>query len=255
VIFLDPAERGLAMGQIAADYEGTQALVFDYRKPQLITLPTTPFDSNQRDVTLELALDAEGKLSGSGTVTLTGHHAAERIAEGLEGGAEKVWADWLKSRFTGFEIQDLKISEAVEDRRISATFNLAQVDEEVLGDEASFQPSRPLGPVRQVLPTPAEQRRTPVQFDYGDRNTLELSLSWPEGWQLAGKADDSNFDDPVGAFTAATRLEPENRKLSYSRRFDLKAASFSSREEYARLRALYGEVAKHDAQMVLLVRQ
>lgn len=253
--FLDPSSRGLAMGRLSPDHEGTQAILFHPRKPEVITLPSTPYENNQRQATLTLALDADGKLAGTGTVTMTGHRAAERISDSLSEGREKDWKDWLTERFKGFEVKDLMIVEAVTEGKVSVSFAVSQPDEEVLGDEASYHVARPVGPVRQPLPTPPEQRRTPLLFDYGGRDTLELTLTWPEGWQLAGKPDDKNLDDAVGGFTATTQVDFATRTLTYSRRFDTKAASFPSREQYAQVRALYGEVAKHDAQVVVLVRK
>ncbi len=256
IVYLDPSERGLGFGQLTADHEGTKAVLFHPRKPQVITLPSDPFDANRRQATLELALDAEGKLTGTGAVVFTGHHAADRIAAARAGeGPEKDLTDWLSGRFDGFVVKDVKVEQAVDERRVEVRFALDQPAEEVLGSEASFHPSRPLGPVRQPLPVPAESRATPLMFDFADRDTLEITFRWPDSWEIEGRPADSKAEGAVGAFSATIEVDEADRTLRYSRRFDTNAAQYMGRDEYARVRALYSEAEKHDAQVVTLVRR
>lgn len=71
----------------------------------------------------------------------------------------------------------------MDDQRVELTWTLAQPEEEVLGDEVTFSPSLPLGPVTQPFPLPMAKRLSPILFRFADRDDLELTLRWPEGWQ------------------------------------------------------------------------
>ena len=76
---LDPADRALGFGQLRAGYEGTWALVAGAGEVRGIALPELPFNENLRRAEIDLALDETGRLSGTGTLRLTGHPAWERI--------------------------------------------------------------------------------------------------------------------------------------------------------------------------------
>lgn len=256
VIFLDPSEKSHAFGQLAADHEGTQALLFSPKKPEIITLPTTPFDANGRQATVQLALDGEGKLSGSGRLVLTGHHAGDMVDRARQGESrEKVWKEWLEGRHKGFAISEIAIKEEVDERRVEVGFKLEQIAAEVLGDEASFKASQPLGPMTQTLALPPERRATPLMFDYGDRDLVELTLTWPAGFRLEGQPAAKRREGKTGAFVVETAVDAAARTLTYKRRFDVTAAQFLGREEYAELRQIFAEAEASDAQAIDLVRE
>ncbi|MCP4656009.1 MAG: transglutaminase domain-containing protein, partial [bacterium] len=74
-IFLDPSDRRLGFGRLAPHYEGTQALIPHSRRSEIITLPLSPSEGNVRRAVVGLRLDGEGRLTGTGTLVLNGHHA------------------------------------------------------------------------------------------------------------------------------------------------------------------------------------
>jgi transglutaminase-like putative cysteine protease len=256
-VFLDPSEPGLAFGRLAPDYEGTPALLFHPRKPEVITLPTTPFEDHQRRAQVELALDDEGRLSGTGTLTLTGHHALRRIAAVAAGGEapEKAWSEWLGERFPSFELHDVTVEEQVDDARVAVGWQMEQRAEEVLGEEVSLLPSRPLGPVHQPLTLPPERRRTPVSFDFADRDVVELHLTWPAGWEVEVTPQGGRNDSAAGALVASCEAGPDGHSLTCNRRLDVRQAQFMGPQDYAAIRALYDAAEKSDAQALVLVRR
>src|SRR3954454_20622885 len=93
-VLLDPSAPGLGFGQLRAGYEGTQALIFD--TVQQVTLSETPFDRNLRRGGIDLSLGDDGRLTGHGTLRLTGLRAVERLhwkddpAQTLQ-----AWEEWL----------------------------------------------------------------------------------------------------------------------------------------------------------------
>lgn len=255
-VFLDPADRALSFGQLRYGYEGTPALVYDPKKPERITLPETPFDQNTRRAVVDLALDAEGRLAGTGEIVLTGHPAWERIdwkeddQKTLEG-----WKEWLGERYEGFDVADIRFEELPDERKVRLNWSLKQREEDVLGDEVSLVPSRPFGPLAQPLVQPADKRRTPVIFPYGDREEVELRLRWPEGWRLESLPALTKQERPVGALVVEVDAKDAERTLVYRRRFEMRPRQLGSTQEYEGVRGLYAAVEKSDAQALALVRR
>ncbi|MCP4574153.1 MAG: hypothetical protein GY838_17465, partial [bacterium] len=255
-IFLDPSDRRLAFGRLAPGNEGTPALVVDRKKPEVITLPTTPFDQNHRRATLDLALAEDGRVTGSGSLELRGHHAWKHLdrKEGEEETAES-WQEWLEGAFEGYEIGELSVAASVEEQQVRVAWALAQREEEVLGDEASLEPSQPLGPAAQPFTLPASRRLTPVQFAFADRDEVELSLSWPAPWVVDVLPEAVDYQGSAGAVLVRIAVDEASHRLTYRRRFDVTGNEFIGPEDYAAIRDLYGEVEKNDAQNLVLVRR
>jgi transglutaminase-like putative cysteine protease len=255
-VFLDPADRALGFGRLRSGYEGTQALLFDAKKPETISLPETPFDQNLRHAEIDLTLDGAGRLAGTGTLRLTGHHAWERI-DWQEGEAKtlEAWKNWLAESYRDFQISDVKAVESPDDELVTVTWAMAQREEEVLGDEASVVPSAPLGPVTQPFVQPVSSRRTGVLFDYPDRDEVELRLRWPEGWSVEGKPRDFSLTNATGALSLAVEMHEGERSLTVKRRFDITRKSLETTQDYAAIRSLFAETEKSDAQRLLLVHR
>ncbi len=253
-VFLDPGDRDLGFGRLSPHQEGATALVYDRSKPELITLPVAPFDRNARTATLALAVDAEGKTTGTGALELTGQHAWEVLGlRTADRPSSEVWTEWIDDRFPGFEVADVAVDESVDDERVKVTWTLAERAEQVLGDEVTLAPSRPLGPVAQVFTLPSERRRTPVQLSYADRDEVDLTVTWPADWEVEVPPQAAHFTNAAGALEATAEVDPEGRRLHYHRRFDITGTDFVKLAEYRAIRALYAEVERHDAQSLVLV--
>lgn len=252
-VFLDPSGANLGFGQLEADYEGTSAVLFDRRKPEVITLPTTPAERNGREARLNLEVGADGRVTGTGTLVLSGHHASLGLeVKDAAQGLEKKWGDWLKERLPGFVASELAVKQEVDERRLELSFKLAQAIEEVQGDEVSLNPNRPLGPSHQRLTLPPERRRTPVLFDFGEQENLELKVSWPEGWHVELNPPDRRLDNSVGRFLTTWEVDEAGRSLTYRRHLELRTPKLATREEYTGGRALFELAEKNDAQMLVL---
>ena len=126
-VYLDPTDRALGFGRLRAGHEGTPALIYDPKKPEQIVLPATPFDQNLRRAELDLALDDKGRLAGTGTLRLTGHHAWEKIDwQDDAAKAAQAWKEWLEKRFRDFQISDVKAVESADEEKVTVTWALAQ---------------------------------------------------------------------------------------------------------------------------------
>ena len=255
-VFLDPADRALGFGQLRYGYEGTPALIHDAKKPEGIVLPATPFDQNLRRAEVELTLDEKGRLAGTGTLVLTGHHAWEKIDwKDDEAQTIAAWKEWLTQSYRDFQIADVKAVEQPDERKVTVTWSLAQREEEALGDEATIGPAAPLGPMAQPFVQPASARRTGVSFDYPDREEVQLRLRWPEGWKVESRPKETAIASAAGAITTHTELKEGERTLVYTRRRDLPHRDFGTSQEYEAVRSLFTDLEKSDAQALLLVHR
>ncbi|HEV8580165.1 MAG TPA: DUF3857 domain-containing protein [Thermoanaerobaculia bacterium] len=255
-IFLDPSDRALGFGYLRPGYEGNAALIHDVRKPEGIVLPETPFDQNLQRAEVDLALDEKGRLSGTGTLRLTGHHAWEKIGwQDDEAQTLEAWKKWLGERYRDFQISEVKAAEAADERRVTVTWSMAQREEEVLGDETSVVPSAPLGPLAQPFVQPASSRRSAVMFDYPDREEVELRLRWPEGWKIEGLPKAAAITNGAGALSTGVEMKEAERTMVYKRRVDITDKTLETSQEYEAVRSLFAEVEKNDAQALLLVHR
>jgi hypothetical protein len=124
-----------------------------------------------------------------------------------------------------------------------------------MGDEATVVPSRPLGPIQQPLTLPIERRRTPVQLAFADRDEVELTVRWPEGWEVEAKPADALLENGAGTAVATTEVDRDNRLVRYRRRLDIVRSEFPTGTDYQAIRALFAAIERHDAQSLVLARR
>jgi transglutaminase-like putative cysteine protease len=255
-VYLDPSDKALAFGRLQYGYEGTPALIHDAKKPEGIVLPEPPHDQNARRATVDLDLDAEGRLSGKGEVTFTGHHAWEKIDWKDDDAATlEAWKKWLGEEYPGFQIDGVRFEEKPDEQTARVFWTMKQREEDVLGDETSLVPSRPLGPSRQPFVQDASKRRSPVLFLFPDRDEVELRLRWPEGWKLESQPKLASTKNRAGALTVGLDLNDAERSLVYRRQLDVTQRQLPSMQLYEEARALFGAAEKSDAQALVLARR
>jgi hypothetical protein len=232
-------------------------------------LPKTPPAGSTRHVELSLALDAEGRLRGRGSLSLHGHHAwfflrrrddHEAVVEG--------WRRWLMDRFSGFEIASPRVDEQVDAGLVTVSWSMEQDPADVLGDEATIRPSLPWGPLEQRYTLSPAARKTPVRVSFADRDELVLDLSWSEGWrpeivptELVWPAEAAAGPvglDPAergrpGQAMAHIEIDASARRLRYERVVQIDDTVFPPGDAYRDLRNLYAAVEQHDAQPLVLL--
>jgi hypothetical protein len=255
-VYLDPTDRSLGFGRLRPGYEGTPALIYDQKKPEGVVLPETPYDQNLERAEIDLALDAKGRLTGTGTLRLSGQKAWPKLDwKADEAKATEAWKKWLEERFREFQVTAVKVVEAREEGKVTLTWSLAQREEEVLGDEVTLTPSVPLGPLAQPFVQPASSRRTGVVFDTPYRQEVELRLRWPEGWKLEAVPAEKNLAGKAGGLSLDVDSKPAERTLVYKRRLDVTRRRLDTSAEYEAVRSLFADVEKNDAQKLVLVHK
>lgn len=254
-VFLDPSDRRLGFGQLEPAYDGSKALLFSPKKPKVITLPAIPAEASLRRAKLDLELDAEGRLRGTGTLTY-GEHAAFSAIEQQDAAEDPdiYWQGWLEESFGGFAASEVEVEPKLDEHRLEVRFKLEQHEEDVLGDETSLQLARPFAR-KQPFTLPPEKRQTPVLLPFSRREEVEVELSWPEGWEIAANPPPVTHSGPAGSLEARVEVDAAARRLRATRRFDLAQREHSGAEAYRALRDLSLAAEKNDAQTLALVRR
>ncbi|HET9229338.1 MAG TPA: transglutaminase domain-containing protein, partial [Thermoanaerobaculia bacterium] len=254
-IFLDPSDRSLAFARLAPSMEGMPALLYDRANPEMVTLPETPYTDSSRLAKLDLQLDAEGRVTGQGSLTLAGHHAWSRLHwKPTTAETEEAWKKWLEESYAEYRISDVRVQESVDEWKVVVTWVLAQREEEVLGDETTLSPSLPLGPVKQPFHAEAASRVSSILFPYADRDEVELTVRWPEGWQPEKLPTQVRHDNAAGAVISSIDWADGASSLTYRRRFDVKAKEIG-KQHYPMVRALFAKAEKTDAETLVLLRK
>lgn len=254
-VFLDPLDRNLGFGQLAPGFETMPALLYRQRKPEVIELPAAPATDNVRRAEVTLAVDAEGGVAGAGTLTLTGHHAwLDRTLRSYRGeeDAAAAWQKQLEVSFGDYDVTEVMVAEAVDERRVAVTWKLALREGEVLGDEVTLVPSRPVGPQAQEFALPPDKRRTPVQLPFADVEEVLLTVTWPEGWSIDSAPDGVVQRNAAGGHEQMVELDEAGRTLRYRRKVELLKAEFAAGQPYAALREVTAAAEKADAQPLVL---
>lgn len=253
-VFLDPSDRGYGFGYLPPALEGMDALVYSRRKPRVIGLPERSHEANARRVRLDLRVDEEGQLSGTGVLVLEGHHGSRWFVRQPAAAARaEALGEYLEESFPGFDVSEVSLDDDLDAARLEVRWQLARREEEVLGDQATLTPSVPLGPLAQPFSLALVERRTPVLLEFADRDVVEVTVTWPEGWVADVVPETTAVENRAGAFVAEVAVDDEARTLRYRRRFDT-LDRFFERSLYTELRALYAAASESDAQDVVLVR-
>ena len=254
-VYLDPSDRGNGVGTLIPYLEGTIAVDCSRKKDRAFNLPRRSPQTNQRTARVKLALDEEGQLGGEVAMLLEGHPAWSYLGIYDDEEAKlEAWQESLAEDLPGFLIDGLSVEEDVEGQQVTVRFQLTQREEDVLGDEASWNPSRPFER-SQLFSLPVEKRRTPVLMPYGHSDQLILEATWPEGWTPDIVPQGSQHGGPAGGYSTETKVDEGARTLRYERSFSRPEHTFIGDEAYAALRSLYQAASTHDAQDIVWIRQ
>jgi hypothetical protein len=254
LVFLDPRSN-LGAGLLQPEIEGTPCLLADRKPPEWAVTPVTPAEESGRLVNLELQLDEQGALSGTGSLTLTGNNAWRQLEwQWVNKVTSDAWLSWLWYAFPGFDLTDVTLREDSERRRIELNWQLHQRSEEVLGDEASIAPAAPMAIARNPFSLPAERRQTAVHMPFLYTDRVELRLHWNAGWSIDSLPDLLSLANGAGHLSTALTIDDQQRTLTAIRQLQLSRRNHNSQETYGELRELYQTAVTNDAETIVLIK-
>lgn len=255
-VYMDPSRRTLAFGALPSPYEESVMLKVDKKDPNPELTPVSVSTKNRRSATLDLAIDEDGVTSGSGTLELTGHQARLYLKwKDTDEDTVTAWTEILSDDFSGWDITDVEVDEQIDARRMEVRWKQRQRDEDVLGDEVSLLPARPLE-LDQPFTLPAERRASPVQMAFNKLDEVHLTVTWPEGWTVESIPESITYqDEAVGRLAVEVDADLAARKLTYSKVFERTKTEFLGDDAYRLLRGFYGKAAKSDAQEAIWIAE
>ncbi|MGV8039725.1 MAG: DUF3857 and transglutaminase domain-containing protein [Thermoanaerobaculaceae bacterium] len=253
-IFLDPTDPTAAFGHIPPGFEEMPAVLVDFSKPEVVTLPSAPFVENRRVARVDIAVGENGQATGRGTLSLTGHHGWRIIGwKDTREQAVAAWQEWLVGRLKGWTVTDVAVKESVDDARVEVEWRLSSTEADE--SELLLSPSAPLGPVTIGASLSPTSRRTPVLLEFGDRNEVEWHVSWPESWLLEGTPPPRAHHGAFGSATLNVTADPAARTLLTTRRLDVARRLAANAGDYTALRGLFTAAQSHDNETVVLRRR
>lgn len=253
-IFLFPSNRSLGAGQLPPGLEGVGVLVYDRSKPEAILTPSTPFHQSMRRAVLDLVIDEGGRVTGQGTLELTGHPAGEAMEpDQTAEERQDAWGEWLEARAPLFAVSDVAVLEDRDARRIEVRWKVTQPEEEVLGDEVSLQPSLPVGPRNNPFAAQGT-RRTPVLLPFAESEEVETTVRWPAGWSVETAPEEAGHSGVAGSFAARVTPLPDGSGVRYQRRLEITERELLGRAKYQALNQLLDAARQHDAKALVVVK-
>ncbi len=252
-VFLFPADRRLAFGALPPALEGVACLLIDERHEVWVTTPLSP--PSQQNVFLELTLDEAGVLSGTGAMTLTGHHAFNVLLRRPTRQATLAgWIGWIEDNLPGFSVQAIGVTEEVEKRLVQVGWEIKAREETVLSDEASIGVAAPFAVTRNQFTQAPEQRQTPLLLAFSETQNLNLTLTWPPGWVVDYRPRLRSVETAIGSLKTALSIDEQERSLTLKRVFTRDSNELTI-QEYGALHQLYREIVANDAEEIILIRQ
>ncbi len=256
-VFLDPSQRRNAFGVLSPTLRGTQCFVIGPKKKfEWVTIPALAPEDSGRVATLDYTLDSEGSLSATGRLELTGGRAWHRLQwkDSIEE-TSTAWKADLESAFAGFDIDGVEVTELAADPSVTVVWKMNQREEEVLGEESSIGLASPIGLLSNPFTLTSNQRTTPVQFEYPQIERVVTTITWPEGWTVAGAPDLKVYDSSAGHLKTSSEINHDARRAVFEREFAISQMEIMSSLDYTRLRALYSTTVSSDSSGLLMIAE
>lgn len=256
-VFLDPSRRRNAFGIVSPTLRGTQCFVIGPKKKfEWVTIPALEPEDSGRVATLDYTLDSEGSLSATGRLELKGGRAWHRLQR--EDSAEEIIVAWkadLETALPGFDIEEVEVTELAEVPSVTIGWTMNQREEEILGDESSIGLASLSGLPSNPFTLSPKQRSTPVQFEYPSIDRVLTTITWPEGWSVAGVPDLKVYDSSAGHLRTSSEIDDDARRAVFEREFAIAQMEIMSSRDYTRLRALFSTTVSSDSSGLLLIAE
>jgi len=255
LVYLQPGDPDLAFGNLEPELEDVPCLLVDGGGKVWLYTPQSRAEDSLRTVDLEWQVGEGGTLSGKGSLVLTGH-AAWLNMNGRRSPDQLVasWQEWLERRLEEFAIEMVEVEESVDDARITITWEMDHLAENVLGDEVSISMAAPLAVLDNPISLPVEQRISPVHLPYRRQDEVAVSVTWPDGWVIDTGPQGRTLRNSAGSLEVTVESDPAARTLNSSRRFRLSKRDFEDDKIYKDLQMIYQESLDNDAESLVLIR-
>jgi len=254
--FLDPTDPRLAFGKLRPSMQGVPALVVRKKKYEWVTTPQTPAEESFKKAEIQLAVASDGRASGKGKLSLGGNHAWRRLDwKGTAEETKTAWLDWLKNAYPNFDIEEVQVSESIEEQRVGVEWTMRQREDAEVGGECSLYPADPFRLSSNPYTLAPTRRLTPLQLLFPDVELVDLKVSWQENWFVDIKPELKNFSNDAGQLGSSFEENPENRTAHMRREWKIGKTVYVGATQYGTLRDLFAAALNNDAEELILATE
>jgi hypothetical protein len=164
LLFFDPTDEHTPVGLMPQEEEGSQALLVSRDRGALLRMPSSPPEANRVERRLDLALSADGSLSGNVEEHARGHAAAsyrrerERVSNAAYG---RHFEAWISRSGSGAKMTSFTVAEDGDaGMRVALGFSAPSFAKSMRGNLLMFKPS--VLPSRSPVHLPESTRKHPV---------------------------------------------------------------------------------------------
>ena len=256
---VDVSRKHLTPGMLPWEEEGMPVLLSDPKAPTFIRALPSPPEASLEKVVAHLKLSDLGALSGDVEESFTGHRA-EGLRGAIEGKTPAQREEWLRDRivkmFPDAEVTGIQLRNADDATQpLMARYHVdAPQYAQVTGKRILFQPSA----FRrgQGSPFTAAERRFPVNFPYAWKESDEVDIGLPEGYELdnADSPGDLQFGEPGSYKLRMAVTKGAEREFQLFREFTFgnKGILFIDAKNYSVVKRVFDEVQARDGHTISL---
>ncbi len=256
-VWMDATAKGCPFGQLPWYDQGLPVLVVgDGGKASLPTTPRLPPDSNHSAVNWHVALDSTGMARINGMSIVSGAPAVEMREEFIASSMEerREWLErWLARRCPGVTLDSFRIEsiDPVEDPlQVIYTFRAQQFAIRRPG-ELVFSPGT-ISSLDLSAYFRADERVHPIQFMYGHKNELHLTVDLPDRWTAEEPAWSDSLTSPFGS--AAWSWQSDSTRYHIQSVLRLEGEDIPP-DRYAEFRDFVDEKNERDLRQVVLKKK
>lgn len=254
--FLDPGDRTLAFGTLRPSMQGVPALVVRRKKPDWAMTPAIPAEDSFKKAALNLSIDSDGRVSGQGSLSLGGNHAWMRLGwKDTDDETKTAWTEWIEDACPDYDIDDVEVSESIENQLVRVNWRMRERDNPDLGFEVSLNPSSPLTLASNPYTLSPNRRWTPLQLLYPDIEIVDLTISWPDNFFVDIKPQLKTFSNDAGSLKTTLEIQGDARKAHLRREWTISKTSFAGAEQYSSLQELFKAVLTNDSEELILAAE
>jgi hypothetical protein len=250
--YFSPGTRFVPFGQIVWSATAVKALRIDEKQHTWIRMPAAAADENRTRQVARLKLSADGELSGTVSVTYTGHEASwRRNREHHEDAAHR--REFLEKDLTG-SLSGEAIAKVLKDPDWEGSGDFVVEYELTLPDRVLTAGNRRLLPAGWFVANKngffrRAERIAPIYFRYPWDNEEDVQIELPPGWTLDGAPEARRVDQKVMFYSMEVGADRNIVRTKRRFRHDLTLVTASS---YDAIRKFYEDMRAGDGLQVVL---
>jgi hypothetical protein len=252
VLFFDPTDEHTPVGLLPQDLEGSLGLLVSAERGRLVSLPKAAPADNRVERRLEVALSAEGGLSGKVEEIAYGHAAASyRRAqeEGAAGAYHKQMEAWIAKSGPGSRMNALTSADLPDGAlQVTAEFSTPSYAKSMRGKLLVVTPR--VLPGRNRVYLGDRPRKYPVVLD-SEAFEEQLRMKLPDGFAVEEIPRPSQGEAAFGSHSSSCAVE--GGYLSCRRRVNVSATVIPV-ERYGEVRDFFAWVNSEGSEPVVLSR-